>query len=189
MAITRRKLLAMATTKLWTIEEVERLPDDASQYALLRGVLYRMPPPGGRHGRTVLAIGAPLYLFVREHRLGVVYDQNGIILERDPDTLLGPDLAFVRAERASADDKAYPVVIPDLAVEVISPSQSGPSVEDKTAVYLAAGVRLIWIIDPERRTVRVHRGSGSESLLNERDEMDGEDVLPGFKLPVAQLFD
>jgi Uma2 family endonuclease len=178
----------MAVTKLWTVEDLERLPDDDHRYALIRGVLYRLPPPGGRHGRIVLAVGAHLYWFVTERHLGVVYDQNGIIFERDPDTLLGPDLAFVRGEQAPADDIAYPVVIPELAVEVVSPSQSGPSVEEKSAVYLAAGVRLVWIIDPERRTVRVLRVDGSETLLAVPDEIDGEDVLPGFRLPVSQLF-
>lgn len=177
----------MATTKLWTVEEVEQLADDEFRYALIRGELHRMPPPGYRHGRVVMAVGAHLYYFIKEHNLGEITDQSGYIFERDPDTLLGPDLAFVQRAHVPTDETTYPEVAPDLAVEVISPSQSGPSVEEKAAMYLATGVRLIWIIDPERRTVRIHRSDGSETLLNEQDEIDGEDVLPGFRLSVARL--
>jgi Uma2 family endonuclease len=178
----------MATTKLWTIEEVGRLPDDAFRYALLRGVLYRMPPPGGPHGLVANTAGRLVGNFVAKHRLGLVYNQSGFILDRNPDILLEPDVAFVRAGRWSANKPGYPMVAPDLVVEVASPSQTGPSVEEKTAIYLAAGVRLIWIIDPERRAVRVHRADGTELLRSEHDDIDGEDVLPGFRLPVAQLF-
>ena len=178
----------MATTKLWTVEDVERLPDDDFRYALIRGVLHRMPPPMARHGRVVIAIGAHLYRFVEEQQLGVVYDQSGFILQRDPDTLLGPDLSFVRLARVPADEDAYPDLAPDLVVEVASPSQSGPSIEEKTAIYLAAGVRLVWIVVPARRIVHVYRADGSGDTLSEHDVIDGENVLPGFRLPVARLF-
>jgi Uma2 family endonuclease len=178
----------MSTTKLWTVEEVERLPDDDFRYVLIRGVLYRLPPPMARHGRVVIVIGSVLYNFVAERGLGVVYDQSGFILERDPDVLLSPDLAFVQRSRVPANPDAYPELAPDLVVEIISPSQTGPSVEEKTSIYLAAGVRLIWVVDPFRRTVRVRRPDGTDRLLSERDVLDGEDVLPGFQLPVAQLF-
>lgn len=178
----------MATTKLWTIEDIERLPEDNFRYALIRGVLYRMPPPMFRHGRIVMAIGAPLYHFVEEHDLGVVTDQSGFIFERDPDTLLGPDLAFVRRAHIPADENTYPAVAPDLVVEVASPSQTGPSIEEKTAIYLASGVRLVWIVDSAQRAVRVYRADGTESLLAADDVIEGGDVLPGFRLPVSQLF-
>jgi Uma2 family endonuclease len=178
----------MATTKLWTIEELERLPDDAFRYALIRRVLYRMPAPNFRHGRVVMRVGWYLHGFVEEHDLGVVSDQSGFVLERDPDTVLGPDLAFVPRGRLPADENAYPELAPDLVVEVSSPSQSGPSIEEKMALYLAAGVRLIWVVDPARRSVRLRRADGSEAVLSEQDVIDGEDVLPGFRLPVAQLF-
>jgi Uma2 family endonuclease len=178
----------MATTKLWTIADVERLPDDGFRYELVRGELYRMPQPQGRHGLVVAAVVWFVYGFVRERDLGRVYDQSGVVLERGPDTLLGPDLSFIRRERLPADLDAWPEVAPDLVVEVVSPSQSGPSIERKVALYLAAGVRLVWVVDPERRTVHVYRADGTDLVLTEQDELDGEDVLPGFRLPVAQLF-
>jgi Uma2 family endonuclease len=178
----------MATTKLWTVEEVERLPDDNFRYALVKGVLYRMPPTMPRHGRITNTAGRLIGNFVADHGLGVVYDQSGFIFERDPDTLLSPDLAFVQRARVPADEDAYPMLAPDLVVEVASPSQTGPSIEEKTAIYLTAGVRLVWAVDPARRMVRVRRPDGTDRLLREGDLLDGEDVLPGLRLPVSQLF-
>jgi len=178
----------VATTRLWTVEDVEQLPDDDFRYALIRGVLYRMPPRKPKHGRVVGGVAWLLKGFVDEHRLGEVYDQSGFILEDDPDVLLGPDLAFVRADRVPADEDEYPRLAPDLVVEVVSPSDTGPSVGEKTAIYLQAGVRMVVVVDPQRRTVRVRRPGGGDRLLTEADEWDGEDVLPGFWVPVARLF-
>lgn len=176
------------TTKLWTVADFERLPDDDYRYALIRGVLYRMPPTKPLHGRTMGTVAWLVRGFVVEHDLGVVYDQSGFVLEDDPDVLLGPDLAFVRADRVPENEAEYPRLAPDLVVEVISPSETGPSVEEKTEIYLQAGVRLVWALDPKRRTLRVRRPDGTDRLLGEDDEVDGEDVLPGFRLPVARLF-
>jgi Uma2 family endonuclease len=178
----------MATTKLWTIEEVERLPDDEFRYALLRGELHRMPPPKFRHGRVVTAISSHLYHFIRERDLGEISSQSGYIFERDPDTLLEPDVAFVRRAHVPTNENSYPEA-PDLVVEAVSPSETGPSIRAKSAIYLSAGVRLIWVCDPERRTVRISRADGTETFLTEKDDIDGEDVLPGFRLSVARLFD
>jgi Uma2 family endonuclease len=126
--------------------------------------------------------------YIEDHRLGVLYDQSGFVFERDPDTLLEPDLSFVRRDRVPLDEDAYPEIPPDLVVEVVSPSQTGPSVEEKVSIYLATGVRLVWVLDPARRTLRVHRADGSDQMLSEVDIVDGEDVLPGFQLPLAELF-
>jgi Uma2 family endonuclease len=178
----------MTTTKLWTVEEVAQLPDDEFRYALIRGALYRMPPPKARHGRVVSTIDWYLRGFAVEHGLGVTYNQSGFILARDPDVLLEPDLAFVNRDRVPADEDAYPELAPDLVVEVASPSQSGPSIDEKIALYLAAGVRLIWVVDPARRAVHVYRTDGTDHLLSERDVLDGEDVLPGFQVLVDRLF-
>jgi len=179
----------MATTaKLWTIEDVERLPDDGSRYALIRGVLYRMPPTKPKHGRITGTVGRLLGNFVEERGLGEIYDQSGFIFENDPDLLLGPDLAFFRAERVPANEDEYPRLAPDLVVEVISPSETGPSVEEKTAIYLEAGVRLVWALDVRRQTLRVPKPDGTDRLLVEGDEVNGEDVLPGFRAVVDDFF-
>lgn len=178
----------MATTKLWTIDDVERLPDDEVRYALIRGALYRMPPPKARHGRVTLTVGRLIGNFVTEHSLGVVYDQSGFIFERDPDTLLSPDLSFVQRAHVPVDEDAYPALAPNLVIEIASPSQTGPSIEEKVAIFLTAGVRLVWVIDPAQQAVRVHRQDGFERTLTVQDVLDGEDVLPGFQVLVAALF-
>ena len=179
----------MATTKLWTIEEIEQLPDDDYRYTLIRGVLFRMSPPMGPHGLIANEAGRRIGNFVKGRNLGAVYNQSGFILGRDPDLLLEPDVAFVQRARFPENSRGYPAQAPDLVVEIASPSQTGPSIEEKTALYLEAGVRLIWIFDPVRRVVRGRRPDGTDRLLSEQDELDGEDVLPGFRLPVSGLFD
>jgi Uma2 family endonuclease len=175
-------------TKLWTVEDFERLPDDGSRYALIRGVLYRMPPTKPKHGRVTGTVGRLLGTFVDEQGLGEIYDQSGFVLENDPDVLLGPDLAFVRTERVPANEDEYPRLAPDLVVEVISPSETGPSIEEKTAIYLAAGVRMVWALDPRRQTLRVRKPEGTDRLLAAGDEIGGDHVLPGFRLRVEQFF-
>ncbi len=178
----------MATTKFWTVEDIAQLPDDGFRYALIRGVLYRMSPPMGPHGLIANEAGRRIGNFVKERDLGAVYNQSGFILDRDPDVLLEPDIAFVQRARFPEDSRGYPALAPDLVVEITSPSQSGPSIEEKTALYLEAGVRLVWIIDPIHRAVRARRPDGTDRLLSEHDELDGEDVLPGFRLPISELF-
>jgi len=178
----------MAMTKLATIADVERLPDDDYRYALIRGVLYRMPPPMPRHGRITTVIVLRVGTFVEEHDLGVVYENTGFALARDPDVLLAPDVAFVRGDRLPGDEDRYPDLAPDLAIEVVSPSNTGPNIADKVEEYLAAGVVVVWVFDPRRRTVAVHRTGRPVRVLTEADELDGEDVLPGFRLRLDGLF-
>lgn len=178
----------MVTTKLWTIDEVAQLPDDGFRYALIRGELFRMSPPLVRHGMVANTVGRLIGNFVADHDLGLVSNQSGFVLGRDPDILLEPDVAFVRRARVPMNLDSYPEIPPDLVVEVASPSQSGPSIEEKTRLYLEAGVPLVWVVNPAWRTVRVHRANGSRQLLTENDILDGEDIRPGLRLPVAQLF-
>src|SRR5688572_27312709 len=172
-------------TKLWTAEEVAQLPDDGFRYALIQGVLYRNPLRTARQGRCVATVGRHVSNFVVLENLGVVYGPCGFVLERDPDTLLEPDMAFLQSARIPTDEDTYPELAPNLVVEVAAPSQTNPSIEQKTALYLSAGVRLIWTVDPVWRTIRARRPDGTDRLLTEGDELDGEDVLPGFCVPVA----
>lgn len=178
----------MATTKLWTIEDVAALPDDGYRYELIKGELYRMPPPKFRHGMLANTFGRHLGNFVAEQGLGAVLNQSGFILRRNPDILLEPDVAFIRSANIPEDFDAYPESPPDLVVEVASPSQSAASLEEKAALYLAAGVRMVLTVDPIHRTVRVRRADGFNRVLTDRDVLDGDDVLPGFRLPIAEIF-
>ena len=181
----------MARTALVTAEELFCMSED-DRYELVKGVLVPMsPPPGFRHGETVLNVTFPLTSFIRAHGLGrTTGAETGYRLGRDPDTVRAPDFAFVARGRITPemDQTRYLDLAPDLVVEVMSPSDTARSVAAKVRDYINAGVRLIWVLDPRRRTVRIHRPGEEPRLLREGDELSGEDVLPGFTYPVADLF-
>ena len=179
----------MATTKLMTADELERLEDDGYRYGLTDGELIRMAPGSRRHGRIELIFAVHLYSFVSERKLGEVYGaETGFVLVRNPDVVLGPDVSFVRAERLPANDEGFLAVVPDLAVEVISPSERAGPLRRKVQKYLDAGVPMLVLVDARRRTVTVHAAGRDPVVLREGDELDGGEVLPGFRLPVATLF-
>ncbi len=169
-------------------EDLYDLPDDGRRYELVRGELRSMPPAGFRHGLVCTNVIASLGTFVTEHGLGaVVSNDTGFILERDPDTLRGPDIAFVALDRLPEDQSGFPELAPDLVVEVVSPNDRIQDVIEKARQYLDAGVRLVWVVDPRSRTATVHRPDGGTVLIGDA-ALDGEDVLPGFRLPLPELF-
>lgn len=172
-----------------TIEEFERLPDDGWRLELVRGQVVREPPTGFEHGGIAVQVGSILHSFVREHALGkVVAGDPGFVLFDEPPTVRAPDVAFVREERLTFDPKRFAPIAPDLAVEVISPSNTMSEIHEKVLDYLDAGTRLVWVVDPGPRTVAVYRSRGEIRLLSEADEIDGGDVLPGFRTKVSELF-
>ena len=183
----------MATTvKLITAEELSRMPEpaDGSRCELLEGELIQMTPAGARHGRTTLAVGTVLFAFVSEKGLGhVVSNDTGIFTERDPDTVLAPDLAYWSGQRLPELPEGYVEVPPDLAVEVVSPSDSQSYVHRKVLHYLDHGVSLVWLIDPKTRTVTVFRSRRDVCILGEAEEITGSDVLPGFSCRVGRFFE
>jgi Uma2 family endonuclease len=180
----------MATTKLMTAEELEQLEDDGYRYDLIDGKLIRMAPAGRRQGKVEVTFTVHLWNFVNQGNLGEVYGaETGFILARNPDVVLGPDVSFVRSERLPPDDlEGYLPLAPDLAVEVISPSDRRGQIERKVVKYLEAGVPLLVLVYPRRRTLVVHRPGQPPETLGERDTFNGGDVLPGFRLAVAQIF-
>jgi Uma2 family endonuclease len=182
--------MATTATRLLTAEDVLAMPDDDYRYELVRGVLHRMPPPGFRHGQVVARTSRHLDVYAEETGSGVVFSNGGVILERNPDTVRGPDVAFVRTERLpeGADIPGYLPIGPDLAVEVASPFDERREVEQKVAEYFAAGTRLVWRLDPVKRTVTVRTPDGAERVYADGDDLDGGDVLPGFRIPVSVLF-
>jgi Uma2 family endonuclease len=132
-----------------------------------------------------------LVAFVVQRSLGeVIRNDSGFLLQRDPDTVRAPDMAFVRADRVPPPgaDVQFVDFAPDLVVEVVSPSDRAAAVNERALDWVDAGVRLAWIVDPSSRSVVVHRPDGTVSLLRGDAELDGEDVLPGFRLPLAELF-
>jgi len=193
LTIIREDVDAAVATGV-TAEDVAALADDGYRYDLIGGQLIRVSPAGFRHGRLAAELARRLGNFLVEHpSLGVVVGaETGFVLARDPDSVLGPDAAFVRRDRlpAEAERDGYLELAPDLAVEVVSPHDRWSYVTDKVETYLAAGVALVWVLDPRRRAVRVYRADGSEQRLRAAsgDSLDGEQILPEFRLPLAELF-
>ncbi len=179
----------MTTFTLMTAHELEQMPDDGHRYDLIKGVLKRMPPPTLLHGLVQQNLSSDLGHYLELHELGVAVGEVGFLLETDPDTVLGPDIAVIPAEYLPISiDAGYERRIPPLVVEVLSPSNRRADIETKVAIYLRAGVRLVLVVDPRRRTVEVRTPDGKTQLLTEADELTGGDVLPGFRVPVARLF-
>lgn len=185
----------MTTTaiKLITAEEFARMPDppDGSKEELVRGVIVRLPIPGFRHGFCQSNVGFLLRAYARANRNGRVTVESGLQTEFDPDTVRGPDVAFWSAERLPLDQvpQGYADVAADLVVEIQSPSSRRQTTQDKIREYLNRGVRMIWIVEPEARTVTVYRQAGEGRLLWDDATLSGEDVLPGFQCRVAEFFD
>lgn len=177
-------------TRLLTAEEFAALPEDGWVSELVRGRVVNMPPPGMGHGGMQAELAARLMGHVKPRGLGRVVVGSGVILERGPDTVRAPDVALFRS-REGDDDRlpaGYAETMPDLAVEIVSPSDRRPAVRRKAESYLAAGIPLVWIVDPRARTVRVYAAGTEPRVVREGEVLDGGDVVPGFALAVAELF-
>lgn len=176
--------------KLVTAADLLLLEDGEWLTELEQGRLVREPLPGGEHGRLVMEIAVRLSVHVRERELGVVVAQSGFHIASKPDTVRGPDVAFVRAERipAMGVPEGFFDFAPDLAVEVISPSNTAREVMRKVLEYLTAGSSVVWVVDPSSRTVTVYPGREHIRILDEKDELHGSPVLPDFRVPVSELF-
>lgn len=178
--------------KLMTAEELLCMPDDGMRHELVQGELRTMPPGGWGQGKQSSRLDRSLGNYVEAHGLGeVATNEPGFLLTRDPDTVRSPDVAFVRAERLLEADpeRGYYPGVPDLAVEVISPNDLYTDVDEKVAEWLEHGTRLVFVVNPRRRTVAVHRPGRDVRMLNVNDALDGEDVVPGWTLPVREIFD
>jgi Uma2 family endonuclease len=175
----------MTVATLVTADELLGLPEDGWRYELVRGELQKMSPTGGRHGEVSMELYVSLGAFVKQHRLGRVYGADtGFTITRGPDTVRCPDAAFVRSERVIRTAK-FIERTPDAVFEVISPSDRYSEVEEKTRQWLRAGAAVVVLIDPDTETVRIHR-TGSTVTVNDVIEID--DVIPGWRLPLSELF-
>ena len=191
---SRHGAIAMTTTqtKLLTADDLMRLYSKGVRGELIRGVLCETMAVGGEHGEIVMNLGGEMRSFIKPRRLGRLAGSDaGVWLERDPDTVREPDLAFISSQKLPLNvrNPGYYEVVPDLVVEVASPSDSRREVNDKAQMWLRNGVRLTWVVHPDTRTIDVHPEDGSVSTLTENDTLDGGDVLPGFTCPVSEIFD
>jgi Uma2 family endonuclease len=188
--------MSTATTakKLMTAEEFcdwVHQPEQANKwFELVRGEVIELPSPTKPHGVVCINVGRLLgnFAFARGHGY-LTCNDSGVILERDPDTVRGPDVAFYEDANTFAElHPKYGEVPPRLAVEVLSPSDRIGKIMRKIMDYLHNGVSLVWLIDPETRNVTVHRPDKQPYVVEENQELSGEDVLPGFRCRVADLF-
>ena len=176
--------------RLVTAEELEAL-GDAFVGELVDGVLVPLSPTAGSHGSIATRLTIVLGSFVLEHGLGEVFDSStGFLLRRNPDLVRSPDVAFVQASRlpGGVPLRGYVPLAPDLAVEILSPSNTAAEMARKLADYFGHGTRIVWLVDPDAREVTVHAASAIPRQLGDADTLDGGDVLPGCSTPVAALF-
>jgi Uma2 family endonuclease len=179
------------TIQPMTAEELLMMPKDGFRYELVKGELKKMSPAGFEHGVVGMTLGMLLAYYVKANNLGVVcLAETGFKIASDPDTVLAPDASFVRRERIpqSGLPKAFYPGAPDLAVEVVSPGDTKKEVAGKVEDWLTAGASAVWIVNPKRRTVTVHRPQAEAITLGENDELDGQDVVPGFRCNVSEIF-
>jgi Uma2 family endonuclease len=179
----------MVAPGLLTADDLSRLNIQDKRTELVRGRLVVREPAGFRHGVVALEIARRLSDFVTSRSLGVVVAaETGFTLFRDPDTVRAPDAAFVRADRVPQPlPRGYAAFAPDFVVEVLSPDDRAGEVLAKVGDWLDAGVRLVWVLDPDRRVARVYRSDGSEAMIAAENTLDGEDVLPGFTCRLSDL--
>ena len=171
------------TTKM-TLEEF--LESDLEGYEYIKGELLPMAPPSMLHGRISTNLFLPLGFYIRENQLGDIYMDIGFTVG---DRILMPDVAFLsNAHMPDSLSKACPVP-PDLAVEVVSPTDASHRVEEKAFAYLEAGTQLVWVIKPRSKTVTVYRSETDILLLTRNDTLSGEEVVKGFSCQVAELFE
>lgn len=182
----------VTTARLMTAEELLNLPDDGFRYELIRGKLRKRLPAGQTHGKYASRLNISLGGYVMTNRLGETYiADTGYILATDPDHVLAPDLAFISNERLReiGESDGFAQGAPDIAVEVISPNDRYTEVEEKVEDWLNSGCRAVIVVNPRRRTVNLHRSPTTTITLTESDTLELEDIVPGWRMPIEDIFD
>jgi Uma2 family endonuclease len=181
----------LSKEKIWTDDALLALDHEGQRHELWSGKVVAMTPGGAEHSGMAMELSTAMNLFVRQHRLGRVFEgQAGFRL--GVRECLSPDISFVSTARLKVilpDRRKYFQGAPDLAVEVLSPSDSITRTEEKIAIYLTHGTRLVWLINPAQRWVRVYREPGAFELLKSGRYLTGDAVLPGFRMALSRLFE
>jgi Uma2 family endonuclease len=178
---------------LLTVDEYAMLPDEPGwRTELVDGKIIKMPLASYEHGNIVFRLAAYVAAFVLAHDLGIgTTEQSGYDVGKGRRAVVrAPDFAYMSKERAAqVRGVRYPRLAPDLAVEVVSPSQNDEDeMASRARMWLDFGVRMIWVIWPDAKQVDVWRPDTEKQRLSEQESLDGQDILPGFTLPVAKLF-
>lgn len=181
----------MSTTTLMTADQLLRMPKDGFRYELVAGELRKMPPAGWIHGDTGGRLHALLGHHVLQNDLGkIFFAETGFLLARDPDTVRAPDIAFIRKDHLPAEmpREAFWPGAPDLAVEVVSPSDTFTEIDEKVRAWLDAGTSVVWVVNPDWRNVTVYRSATDIQVLTHKDELSGQEVVAGFRCRVSDIF-
>jgi Uma2 family endonuclease len=176
-------------TKIWTEAELMALPKDGNKYELVNGELQMSPAGGHGHGDIIAWLSGRLVMHVRENKLGIVYDgQTGFWMKSG--NLRSPDISVVGKDRLKEFPKqrGFLHIAPDLAVEVLSESDISTTISEKAAEYFDSGTQLLWVVNPVEKTVLVYHSATPDTLLKSGDSLDGENVVPGFSMPIDELF-
>jgi Uma2 family endonuclease len=179
-------------TRLVTAEELERMPDDpVNRFELVEGRLVRMSPVSFDHGRIVVRLLVLLQRYLDDAPVGVVVADVGFKLASNPDTVRGPDIAFLRSDRLpSRGTRGFLKEPPDAVFEVLSPGDRPSEIRRKTAEYLEKGVPIVVVIDPEESTITMSRPAApSITLRSGNDLLDLSEVIPGFRCHLREIFE
>lgn len=179
---------AMQETRLTTADELFAMGRKFCE--LIHGEVVEVTPGGGSHSRLGITLASRILVFTEARELGTVFGADtGFLLKRDPDTVRCPDVAFVATGRLDGiDETRFLPFAPDLAVEVVSPSDRFREVEAKAAMWLSFGSRLVWVVEPDLRKVFIYRKDSPREELTETDDLTCEDLLPGLTIPLANIF-
>lgn len=179
------------TSPLMTAEEYMQLPDeDGFRDELINGEVIRMPSPGLPHGRMSIRLAGPLSQFVWDKDLGEVFLDSGFKLTSNPDTVLAPDISFITKQRLEEgpDTEGYWPRPPDLACEVLSPSDRPSTVTKRIDIFFKSGVRQVWIINRKKSTVTVYRSPSDSTTFFGSDYLEADDMFPGFRISLERIF-
>jgi Uma2 family endonuclease len=188
----QKEIDMIVTEKLITADEFGRMEDNGRPSELVRGRIVQMNVPAARHGFLCFQISHALGRYLDANKVGRVFcNDAGVVTERDPDSVRGPDVCFVSYERLPRGElpDGYLTVIPELVFEVRSPSDRRSEILAKVAEYLNAGVKIVCVVDPVKKSVRVYTGEEEDNVLTADQELDLSEVLSGFKVPVRSFFE
>ena len=183
---------ALTAERPLTADDLLRMDADGLRGELIRGVFCETMPPGKIHAFVASKLGFLLQTFVFPRRLGVVTSEIGVWIERGPDTVRAPDIAFFSAQQDPPGVEippGYSRNVPVLVVEVRSPNDSLAYMREKALMWLRHGARMVWNVHPDSRTVDVYRRGHPTITLAEGDELVGYDVIPGFACGVSEVFE
>jgi len=181
----------MSTTTPVTADQLLRMPDDGYRYELVSGELRKMVPAGWMHGAIGGQLQGWLARHIQEQRLGRVFlADTGFLLARDPDTVRAPDIAFIHKDHLPTPEpeEAFWPGAPDLAVEVVSPGDTLGEIDEKVKAWLDAGAMMVWVVNPKWQNVTVYRSATEIKTLTKNGELDGEDVVRGFRCRIGDIF-